>query len=156
MPRKASCECGACPKCRARAKKREAYRAMTAEERRALVARRDPERVKANDRARYYRYRAKRLVVAREYDQRNPQQARARKQAWIQRNPEKRRAQNAVSNALRDGRLTKGGCALADEGGCRGRIEAHHEDYAKPLEVTWLCSEHHGRTRRQAASSPMG
>lgn len=66
---------------------------------------------------------------------------------WTQANPEKRRAQWAVSNALRDGKLVKGTCVFAGEGGCKGRIEAHHPDYTKPLEVVWVCSHHHARLR---------
>lgn len=66
---------------------------------------------------------------------------------WTQANPEKRRAQWAVSNALRDGKLVKGTCVFAGEGGCKGRIEAHHPDYTKPLEVAWVCSGHHARLR---------
>lgn len=61
---------------------------------------------------------------------------------WVAANPHKRRAQHAVSNALRDGRLKRGPCE--QEGSdCTGRIEAHHDDYAKPLEVRWLCVTHH-------------
>jgi hypothetical protein len=58
-------------------------------------------------------------------------------QAWCERNPEKRRAHYAVSNAIRDGRLIRQPCF------CGAKAEAHHADYSKPLEVTWLCRKHH-------------
>lgn len=56
--------------------------------------------------------------------------------------PEKYKARTAVSNALRDGRLRKGPCALC---GSKKRVQGHHPDYSKPLEVTWLCEPCHKR-----------
>lgn len=53
-------------------------------------------------------------------------------------------AHNAVSNALRDGRLTRMPCGV-----CGSELtEAHHPDYDKPLEVIWLCREHHMQIHR--------
>lgn len=61
---------------------------------------------------------------------------------YAQNSPEKRAAHRAVSNAIRDGKLSKKPCAFcgADDG-----LEAHHHDYAKPLDVTWLCRPCHRR-----------
>jgi|6_EtaG_2_1085325.scaffolds.fasta_scaffold10801_8 hypothetical protein len=57
--------------------------------------------------------------------------------------PEKYRAHYAVSNAVRDGRLDRPNrCSRCNE---KGRIEGHHEDYSKPLEVIWLCTLCHRR-----------
>ena len=56
-----------------------------------------------------------------------------------QRSPEKYQARTAVQNALRDGLLVKGACAVCGS----VETEAHHTDYAKPLEVIWLCRQHH-------------
>jgi hypothetical protein len=48
-----------------------------------------------------------------------------------------------VSNAVRDGRLDRPNrCSRCNE---KGRIEGHHEDYSKPLEVIWLCTLCHRR-----------
>lgn len=62
--------------------------------------------------------------------------------------PEKRRAQWMVENAIRSGKLKKGNCEMKNKI-CSGRIEAHHNDYSKPLRVRWLCSYHHHKIHRQ-------
>lgn len=65
--------------------------------------------------------------------------------------PLKRRARLAVQYAVRAGRLTKpDGCEAC--GGRGARIEAHHEDYSKPLDVNWLCSLCHGKRHRKRAA----
>lgn len=58
----------------------------------------------------------------------------------------------AVSNALRDGRLVRGAC---ESSGCAGKVEAHHEDYDKPLDVRWLCREHHDGATGSAGLRPL-
>lgn len=127
-----SCLCGECATCRNRVKAREAYQAMTMEERREWVARRDRTKVRASDRARYERDKPKRLAAM----------------ASMAQDPVKRRARVAVSNALRDGRLVRGVC-VREGAECEGRIEAHHPDYTRPLEVVWACSMHHGELDRE-------
>ena len=64
----------------------------------------------------------------------------AAKQAWAERNPEKRKAHYATGNAIRDGNLIKQPCEVCST---TEDIEAHHDDYTKPLEVRWLCTKHH-------------
>lgn len=57
-------------------------------------------------------------------------------------NPLIRKAHSAISNAIRDGRLTRP--TQCSQCGSEGkRIEAHHDDYSKPLEVRWLCKRCH-------------
>lgn len=55
-----------------------------------------------------------------------------------ERNPERRAARVAVGNAIRDGRLVRQPCEV-----CGDRGEAHHDDYARPLDVRWLCFRCH-------------
>ena len=54
-----------------------------------------------------------------------------------------RRARNAVSNAIRAGKLTRpdtcGACSKP------GFIEAAHIDYSRPLDIRWLCRSCHRR-----------
>lgn len=60
------------------------------------------------------------------------------------RNPLKYKARNAVSNALRDGRLKKGPCKTC---GATKNVQAHHSDYTEPLDVEWLCFSCHREER---------
>jgi hypothetical protein len=62
------------------------------------------------------------------------------KAAYIARNPIVRKANNAVSNALRDRRLVRMPCEVC---GSVKYIHAHHDDYKRPLSVRWLCALHH-------------
>jgi hypothetical protein len=54
-------------------------------------------------------------------------------------NPDKYAARTAVANAIRDGRLQRQPCSVC---GVK-KAEAHHPNYSKPLDVVWLCFEHH-------------
>ena len=56
----------------------------------------------------------------------------------------KRNAWSQVARAIKKGSLIKPE-ACSSCGGSEPRIEAHHEDYNKPLEVIWLCSPCHNK-----------
>jgi len=81
-----------------------------------------------------------------EYDrQRNldPQRkARASESFKRCRNPERKKAADMVSNAVRDGKLKKHPCWVCGN----EKSEGHHPDYSQPLEVVWLCTRHHRAT----------
>jgi hypothetical protein len=66
---------------------------------------------------------------------------------YKQRHPEKYRASVTLRCAIKARRLVRPTVCEAC-GGMSKRIEAHHEDYSKPLDVQWLCTPCHGKTRR--------
>ncbi len=53
--------------------------------------------------------------------------------------PIKKQAHTAISSAIRDGTLKRQPCHVC---GAK-KVEAHHPDYTKPLDVLWLCKRHH-------------
>lgn len=70
--------------------------------------------------------------------------------------PEKSRARLAVLRAERRGLITRPeACTRCGEAGA---IEAHHADYARWLDVEWLCKRCHivadSETRRESSPSP--
>ncbi len=73
----------------------------------------------------------------------------AAKARYIEKNPIKRAAHMMVGNAIQSGSLVRQPCAVCGS----LRVHAHHDDYARPLDVTWLCQEHHAEWHRQ--NSPM-
>ena len=53
--------------------------------------------------------------------------------------PERLRAYRAFRAGVRGGKVVKLPCEVCGS----EKSQGHHEDYAKPLDVIWLCSEHH-------------
>ena len=53
--------------------------------------------------------------------------------------PEKYKAATMAMNAVRSGKLIKKPCEVCGS----AEVEKHHCDYSKPLEVRWLCRNHH-------------
>lgn len=58
---------------------------------------------------------------------------------YSERHPEKRAAHSIVTNAIKNGSLVSQPCEVCGS----KNSEAHHEDYAKPMDVQWLCPKHH-------------
>ena len=92
------------------------------------------------------KHREENLEKIREYDRNRPNKAqRIRKMVEYTRDyrtefPNKYKAHRLVQKSLKDGYLTKESCNVC---GTLERIVAHHNDYLKPLDVTWLCEVHH-------------
>ena len=132
LGRPPSCECGICEKCVRRLYMREWYNRKSKQERQEWVARRDKEKVRQRDRERYHTNSSRRTYID------------ARTQAVVKAHPEVKKAHDAVSNALRDGRLQKQLCEEKNAD-CFGVVTAHHDDYSAPLDVRWLCRHHHAK-----------
>lgn len=84
----------------------------------------------------------------------NPDPVRAAVKAYRERtgyksrrDPVKRAAQSMVLSAIRSGKIIKPKRCTE----CRRtvKIDGHHEDYSKPLDVIWLCRACHLRRHRK-------
>ena len=67
---------------------------------------------------------------------------------WHESNPIKKGASTMVGNYVRDGRLTKPNKCSE----CKtkpGRLHGHHDDYALPLVVRWLCPKCHNNWHKE-------
>jgi ribosomal protein S27AE len=101
------------------------------------------EEILARHRARYRAKREEILLYQKEYlkSDKAKESGYKKARAWAARNPEKRKAHELVKAAIRKGDLKK---LLCSQCGNRKSL-AHHQDYSRPLDVTWLCRECHRR-----------
>ena len=67
---------------------------------------------------------------------------------WQETNAIKRGANLMVCNAVRDGRLKKQ-YECSECGAGKWRVHGHHDDYAFPLVVRWLCSQCHTQWHKE-------
>lgn len=61
---------------------------------------------------------------------------------------DKKSASYVLRGAVRAGKIKRLPCEVCGE----KRSEGHHDDYSKPLEVKWLCSQHHHDRHRELGS----
>lgn len=115
MPRKPSCLCGACRKCKKRAYMKGWYRGLSGDKKLAHLASHSKEQRRLRESA-----------------------SRRANQDYLV----KHRARNAVYRAIKRGELVRQDCERRGDD-CFGVIQAHHADYSKPLDVQWLCAGHH-------------
>lgn len=54
-------------------------------------------------------------------------------------NPTHARARMVLNQAVRRGHVERMPCEICGD----AKVDGHHEDYSKPLEVMWLCRKHH-------------
>ncbi len=98
---------------------------------RERYANRSPERVAADKekrKARYYAHREKYIAIASERVREHREENKPYKRVW-----------DKVQKAIKSGRLEKKPCEVCGD----EKSQAHHCDYAKPLEVIWLCRSCH-------------
>ena len=70
----------------------------------------------------------------------------ARHKRNVEKHPIRHSAVWAANNAQKAGKLHKEPCQRC---GQVDNVQAHHEDYSKPLDVVWLCPKHHGERHRE-------
>lgn len=82
--------------------------------------------------------------AVKEYRKRDPQAVLRTRLGTNKKHPTKKNAQKCVDAAIAAGVLTRPdrcfGCGCPDT---EHRIEAHHHDYSRPLDVIWLCTPCH-------------
>jgi len=81
-------------------------------------------------------------ISAKRYKEKYPEKVRENVKRcvsnWRKKYPERNKAHRVVYNALRNKTLVKGKCFCGEE-----KVQAHHKDYSKPLDVEWVCKIHH-------------
>jgi len=76
---------------------------------------------------------------SRKYRILNKETIKEKKKLYRAKNHYKTNAQKIAYCAIRDGNLVRQPCIECGD----LKVEAHHPDYSKPLEVIWLCRSHH-------------
>lgn len=95
--------------------------------------------------------RNKKIDYYRQYDReraKNPKRMKASAEissAWRKADKRRTAAHNAVTRAVRSGKLIRQPCERCGD----KKTEAHHEDYDKPLDVIWLCSVCHKQRHKE-------
>lgn len=102
---------------------------------------RDPESYKQYLREYYEDNKETLREKSKEYQKRNREAFNERYRRYHKENPLKAKARSAVRSALRNRTLTRP--KVCSSCGSESFVEAHHSDYDKPLNISWLCKPCH-------------
>jgi len=98
-------------------------------------------------------HRVANIEAVRKYDRergRTPERIKkniARNKIYREKFPDKYKAHSIVGSALKGGKIIRPElCSVCNLSGLQ--IEAHHDNYSKPLDVTWLCAACHRQLHR--------
>ena len=98
----------------------------------------------AYNRDRYQRMREEIKEKVKDYRENNPDKVFQTRLRTYQKHPSDSNFYKLVYAALASGVITRPSrCAIC--GDEKGRIEAHHEDYSRPLDIIWCCPKCHDR-----------
>jgi len=84
--------------------------------------------------------------IIQKWGREHPKKNREKVAKYKKKNPDVVLAHNTVNNAIRAGTLVRKICEVKD---CDVIGQAHHDNYSKPLDVRWLCIEHHSKLEKQ-------
>jgi hypothetical protein len=102
---------------------------------------------------RRYRYKegrkAKKSAYCRKYYQLHKDTIRKRFRLDRRANIDKWKAREKFKYAVEVGKIKRLPCEVCGN----PKSQGHHEDYSKPLEVRWLCANHHGFTRYKTSNA---
>jgi hypothetical protein len=90
------------------------------------------------------------LAYNREWCKRNREVRNRWEREWRRKNSAKAKAIKAVQREVERGRMSRP--FTCSECGMSCKPQGHHDDYAKPLEVRWLCIPCHQRVHEDVAA----
>ena len=110
--------------------------------------------LRERDAEKHRKFRAKRLESMRNYTKTEAAKMSHAESVtkWRLSNRDRQRAHSAIGHALAKGQLKKLPCAICGS----EKVEAHHPSYSAPLDVVWLCSEHHKQIHTEIRNKEYG
>lgn len=63
----------------------------------------------------------------------------------------KHQARWALNKAVKSGVVIRGTCEVCGD----NKVDAHHDDYTKPLSVRWMCRKHHAEHHKNNAAEKL-
>lgn len=99
------------------------------------------EKNKEEAREKIYAWKKENPEYMRQWHEQNKDKHAANIKRWHEKHPHYLKCHKEFRSALKQGKLFRPDrCSLCNR---EGKIEGHHHDYSKPLDVVWVCKECH-------------